>query len=331
VVRCLALADELHQNHGAAVGFAMRASSPSSLGSEMVKRQAYPILQPSDGGGFDHEAWLNDCVRQSEAQVLVVDVRDDLPKAALDALAGRGVVIVVLDDLSERRWAANLAFYPPVPQVQRADWSGFRGRLCVGWEWVVLRSQFAESFPPRHNSKRSSSLSLLIAMGGSDPAGLTLKAVRAVDRLDEDFESVIIVGAGFCHWQSLQPLLGKARRRFTVQEDVSEMSAAMAEADLAICSFGMTAYELAAMGVPAVYACLTEDHEESASALAAAGMGMSVGVNDQETETRLAAAIERLLVDENARAQMSARASELVDGRGASRIAELLVSAAARH
>jgi spore coat polysaccharide biosynthesis protein SpsF len=109
------------------------------------------------------------------------------------------------------------------------------------------------------------------------------------------------------------------------------MSAAMAEADLAICSFGMTAYELAAMGVPAVYACLTEDHEESASALAAAGMGMSVGVNDQETETRLAAAIERLLVDENARAQMSARASELVDGRGASRIAELLVSAAARH
>jgi spore coat polysaccharide biosynthesis protein SpsF len=166
-------------------------------------------------------------------------------------------------------------------------------------------------------------------MGGSDPAGLTLKAVRAVDRLDEDFESVIIVGAGFCHWQSLQPLLGKARRRFTVREDVSEMSAAMAEADLAICSFGMTAYELAAMGVPAVYACLTEDHEESASALAAAGMGLSVGVNDQDTETRLAAAVERLLVDKNARAQMSARARELVDGRGTSRIAELLVSAAA--
>ena len=322
VVRCLALADELYRNHGVAVGFAMRASP---LGSEMVKRQAYPILRPPDSGGFDHEAWLNDCMRQSEAQVLVVDVRDDLPKAALDALAGRGAVIVVLEDLSERRWAANLAFYPPVPQVHMADWSGFRGRLCVGWEWVVLRSQFAESFPPRHNSKRS----LLIAMGGSDPAGLTLKAVRAVDRLDEDFESVIILGAGFCHWQSLQSLLGKARRRFTVREDVSEMSAAMAEADLAICSFGMTAYELAAMGVPAVYACLTEDHEESASALVAAGMGVSVGVHDRDTETRLSAAVERLLVDKNARAQMSARARELVDGRGTSRIAELLVSTGA--
>jgi len=321
VVRCLALADELHENHGVAVSFAMRASP---LASEMVKRRSYPILQASDDLVFDQEAWLHDCVSKSGAQILVVDVRDDLTKAALESLAKKGTVTAVLDDLSERRWAADIAFYPPVPQVRRVDWSGFRGRLCVGWEWIVLRSQFAESLPPRSNSK----CSLLIAMGGSDPAGLTLKGVRAVDRLGEDFECVVIVGAGFCHRQSLRDLLGRTRRRFTVREDVSEMSAAMAQVDLAVCSFGMTSYELAAMEVPAVCVCLTEDHAESASALVTAGMGISVGVNDQDSETRLAAAVERLLVDTNARAQMSARARKLVDGRGASRIAELLLSTA---
>ena len=326
MVRCLALADELHENHGVAVSFAMRASP---LASEMVKRRSYPILQAPDDLVFDQESWLHDCVSKSGAQILVVDVRDDLSKAALESLAKKGTVIAMLDDLSERRWAADIAFYPPVPQVRRVDWSGFRGRLCVGWEWIVLRSQFAEPFP----SRKSSKCSLLIAMGGSDPAGLTLKAVLALDRLDEDFESVIfesviIVGAGFCHRQSLRDLLGQTRRRFTVREDVSEMSTAMAQADLAVCSFGMTSYELAAMGVPAVCVCLTEDHAESASALVAAGMAISTGVDDQETETRLAAAVEGLLVDRNARAQMSARARELVDGRGASRIAELLVSTA---
>jgi spore coat polysaccharide biosynthesis protein SpsF len=321
VVRCLALADELHENHGVAVSFAMRASP---LASEMVKRRSYRILQAPDGAVFDQEAWLRDCILKSGAQILVVDVRDDLSEAALNALAGKGTIVAVLDDLSDRRWAADLAFYPPVPQVRRVDWSGFRGRLCVGWEWIVLRSQFAESFPPRDNPK----CSLLVAMGGSDPAGLTLKAVRALDRLDEDFECVVIVGAGFCHRQSLRDLLGQTRRRFTVREDVSEMSTAMAQADLAVCSFGMTSYELAAMGVPAVCVCLTEDHAESASALVAAGMAISTGVDDQETETRLAAAVEGLLVDKNARARMSDRARELVDGRGASRIAELLVSTA---
>jgi UDP-2,4-diacetamido-2,4,6-trideoxy-beta-L-altropyranose hydrolase len=322
LVRCLALADELHENHGVAVSFAMRASP---LASQMVKRRSYPILQAPDGTVFNQEAWLHDCVLKSEAQILVVDVRDDLSKAALESLAGKGTVIAVLDDLSDRRWAADLAFYPPVPQVRGVVWSGFRGRFCVGWEWIVLRSQFAEPFPPRDTSK----CSLLVAMGGSDPAGLTLKAVRALDRLDEEFESVIIVGAGFCHWQALGDLLSQTRRRFTVREDVSEMSAAMAQADLAVCSFGMTSYELAAMGVPAVCVCLTEDHAESASALVAAGMGISVGINDQDTGTRLAAAVEGLLVDKNARAQMSLWARELVDGRGASRIAEMLVSTAA--
>jgi spore coat polysaccharide biosynthesis predicted glycosyltransferase SpsG len=327
LVRCLALADELHQNHNAAVAFAMRASP---LGSEMAQRQGYLVVSDRDGYGsdFDHEAWLRECMRQTEAQVLFVDVRDDLPRSALDALAVRGATIAVLEDMSERRWAAHVAFYPPVPQVQKSDWSGFQGRLCVGWEWVILRSQFSESLPPRDNSTTC----LLISMGGSDPAGLTLKAVRAVDRLQGDFESVIILGSAFCHQESLQSILANARRRFTVREDVREMSAAMAEANLAICSFGMTAYELAAMGVPTVYACLTEDHEESASALVAAGMGISVGVDDRETETRLSVAVERLLSDKSARAQMSARARELIDGQGANRIAELLVNAvAARH
>jgi spore coat polysaccharide biosynthesis predicted glycosyltransferase SpsG len=324
VVRCLALADELHENHGVAVSFAMRASP---LASEMVKRRSYPTLQPPDDVVFEQQAWLRDCISKSGAQILVVDVRDDLSKAALESLAKKGTVIAVLDDLSDRRWAADLAFYPPVPQVRRVDWSGFCGRLCVGWEWIVLRSQFAESLPPHYNSK----CSLLIAMGGSDPAGLTLKAVRAVDRLsgDGDFDSVIIVGAGFCHQKSLRDLLGQTRRRFTVREDVSEMSAAMAQANLAVCSFGMTSYELAAMGIPAVCACLTEDHAESASALVAAGMAISVGVDDQDTERRLAAAVEGLLEDRNARAQMSARARETVDGRGAWRIAEVLVGTAA--
>jgi spore coat polysaccharide biosynthesis protein SpsF len=316
------LGDELREMHGVAVSFAMRASS---LASEMVQRRSYPILQAPDGVVFDQEAWLRDCIVKSGAQTLVVDVRDDLSQATLNALAGKGTMIAVLDDLSDRRWAADLAFYPPVPQVRRVDWSGFRGRLCVGWEWIVLRAQFAQFIPPRYNAK----CSLLIAMGGSDPAGLTLKAVRAVDRLDEDFESVIIVGAGFCHRQSLEDLLGQTRRRFTVREDVSEMSAAMALADLAVCSFGMTSYELAAMEVPAVCVCLTEDHAQSASALVAAGIGISVGVDDQDTETRLVAAVEGLLVDKNARAQMSARARELVDGRGARRIAEMMVSTAA--
>ena len=325
VVRCLALADELRGKHDVDVSFAMRRNP---LASEMVGRESYPVLE-SLGGEFAQSVWLNECVLQSRAAALFVDVRDDLPRATLDSLSARGIIIATLEDLSERRFAADLALYPPVPQVRKADWVGFRGQLCVGWEWIILRSQFARAFSDR----RESTLSLLIAMGGSDPAGLTLKAVRAVDRLDaktdRKFESTIIVGAGFSHRAALLELLGQSRREFIVREDVSDMSSAMASADLAICSFGMTAYELAARGVPAVYACLSADHAESASALVSAGMGVSVGVDDSGTEERLSYASGRLLEDRELRARMSACACQLIDGLGASRVAELLVRAMA--
>src|SRR4029077_6670469 len=101
VVRWLAWASELPENHGVAVRFAMPASP---LASEMVKRRSYPILHPPDGVVFDQEAWLNDCVLKSGAQILVVDVRDDLSQAALSGLAGKGTMIAMLDDLSDRRW-----------------------------------------------------------------------------------------------------------------------------------------------------------------------------------------------------------------------------------
>src|ERR1700674_4074628 len=151
--------------------------------------------------------------------------------------------------------------------------------------------------------------------------GRVTSTVRSVCTVAQELEVRIAdcdggKGSGCCHRQVLGDLLGRARRRFTVREDVSEMSAAMAHADLAVCSFGMTSYELAAMGVPAVCVCLTEDHAESASALVAAGMGISVGVDDQDTEPRLAVEVERLLANKNARAQMSARGRDVGDGGG---------------
>ena len=58
---------------------------------------------------------------------------------------------------------------------------GHTGQLHVGWEWVLLRREFAQR-PSQLPHERPL---VLVTMGGSDPAGLTLKAVSALDLLDE--------------------------------------------------------------------------------------------------------------------------------------------------
>jgi len=320
VVRCLALADELHQTHNCQVAFAMRQSL---LGASMVRERGYPVWEQRDGMETEQIRWLRKVVSVSAAQVLVLDVRDDLPREAVQKLRDSGILIVTLDDPSERRLAADLAFYPPVPQVQKMDWTGFSGQLFVGWEWVVLRQEFAKQ-PPR--ALREHPL-VLVTMGGSDPAGLTLMAVKALELIDEDFDSIVLLGPGFCHKTELEVLLAKMRRQFDVRLNVQDIPGLMAQADLAVASFGVTVYELAVMGVPAIHLCLTQDHEESAEVFAEADIAMNLGQHRLVTVASLTKAVRFLINERLLRSQMAKQAKQQIDCWGAKRISNIIISA----
>lgn len=317
VVRCLALADELRDSQSCGVTFAM-ASGP--VGFDLVRRANYPV---EEKGHLPEEAWLEAVIRELQPDALVLDTRSEqLSGGRVEEWRSNGLVIITIDDPSERRLAADLAFYPPVPQVRKLDWTGFTGQLYVGWEWVVLRREFAQR-PPRVPRRRPT---VLVTMGGSDPAGLTLKAVEARDLLDDDFNTVIVLGPGFSYKPALERVLAEGRCcGMEVLEDVQDMSRVMAQADLAVTSFGVTAYELAAMGVPAIYLCLTEDHAASASALVEAGMGICLGLYTSIHPSDLAEAVQDLLHNEPKRLKMAERARQLVDGKGVERIASVIM------
>jgi spore coat polysaccharide biosynthesis protein SpsF len=89
----------------------------------------------------------------------------------------------------------------------------------------------------------------------------------------------------------------------------------------------VTAYELAAYGVPSLYLCLEEDHALSATAFEAAGMGHSLGLAAATSEDAIAQAVANLLGDPARRKEMRAAGLSTVDGEGAARVAADL----ARH
>lgn len=328
VVRCLALANELHDSHDCNVSFAMREGP---LGIQMVKEKGYEVITPDESDqAFDYGAWLNECIKEPDARAIVFDVRDGVSRAVVKELRNNGILIVTIDDPEDKRFEADLAFYPPVPQLKRMDWTSFTGKLYAGWEWVILRPEFAEwqkkqdGISPSLLTPHSSPFKILVTMGGSDPAGLTIMAVEALNQLTSDFQAQIVIGPGFKHRTSLHELLRKSHRHFEIRENVSDMAALMSKADMAVASFGVTAYELAAAGVPSIFLCLTEDHSESASAFVDKDIALNLGVHDQVSESALSEAIRHLMDNESIRRDMGKRAQQLVDGRGTSRIAKLL-------
>ena len=210
-----------------------------------------------------------------------------------------------------------------MPGALALDWSGSITLPRLGWEWAVL------GLNPATVHKRASAArpTVLVTMGGSDPQGLTLRMAKALAMLDSVYRIRFVVGTGMKNADVVARGLVTLRKNYETVEGADDLSVEYASADVALCAFGVTAYELAACGIPAIYLGLTEDHVISASAFTAAGMGLSLGLADSVSDADIARAVQGLLDKPAARRELRSRGLALIDGQGAARIAADLSTA----
>jgi spore coat polysaccharide biosynthesis protein SpsF len=313
VKRSLALARQLRDAHGFGVVFAM---APNEVACDLVARDGFTVQQWPKGDG--EAAWLSGLISRIKPVAAFFDTRMDGGAAAVRAARKAGILTAVIDDASERRLEADLAFYPPVPQAARLEWRGAQTQCFTGWDWAVLG---AAPLPYKPRTEGGAA-NVLVTMGGSDPQDQTVPAVRALCRILGTHRVTVAVGQGFKERLDVMRTLRQLPGPLTLLDGVEDLRPAMAEADLAISMFGVTAYELAAHGVPALYLTLTGDHARSAHAFVEAGMGRVVGPAGCG-EGQIADAARELLADVKARADMAAAGLRCIDGRGAERIAAL--------
>ena len=105
-------------------------------------------------------------------------------------------------------------------------------------------------------------------------------------------------------------------------EGLAETGRSIATADLALATAGSTAWELAAMGVPAVLIAIAPNQRPVARRLAAAGA--AIDVTDPAGPGAIAEVLAELAASPDARAALAAAGRRLVDGNGSRRVAAIL-------
>jgi spore coat polysaccharide biosynthesis protein SpsF len=152
---------------------------------------------------------------------------------------------------------------------------------------------------------------------------------KALEHLDSNLRIRFVIGAGMKDGAGVARALVALKKNYETVEGADDLSTEYASADVALCAFGVTAYELAAYGVPAIYLGLTDDHAASASAFADAGLGISLGVAAKVEDAEIARTVQWLLGKPAARRDMRQAGLSLLDGQGAARIAADLSAALA--
>jgi spore coat polysaccharide biosynthesis protein SpsF len=316
VKRMVALARALRDREGIGSIFALNGSEDAAV---PIRRAGFDavLLQ----GANDLETLID----ANSPDLLLLDGREGPSRAELEKLKRGVAVTAVIDDGHERRLAADYAYYPPVSGAKALDWTGSHTLPRIGWEYALLGLS-ANAAPARAPASRPT---VLVAMGGSDPQGLTLRAAKALAELDSNLRIRFVIGAGMKDAAGVARGLVALKKNYETVEGADDLSTEYASADVALCAFGVTAYELAAFGIPAIYLGLTEDHASSAAAFADAGMGISLGVAAKLDDAEIARTVQWLLAKPAARRDMRQAGLALMDGQGAARIAADLSAALA--
>lgn len=318
VMRMLALAEALRDAHGFGAVFAI---APDAEAQSRIAAQGFPVLtQPPE---LEEAAWLSALLAGGAPRALILDVRTKLSRADVMRLRRIGALIATIDDGSDRRLAADLSFLPPVPQARALLWRGAVGEALMGWQWTL------QGAAPITRIARTpdAPLRVLVTMGGSDPASQTLIAARAIAALGDAVEGTVVIGPGVIDADGLAAALAALSPRPRVVRAPETLAPLIAASDVALAAYGVTAFELASAGVPAILIALTDDHAQSASALDACGTAELAGLAGTLTSADLEARLRALIADPQRLHDMSAAGRTQFDGQGAARIAARITSA----
>lgn len=226
-------------------------------------------------------------------------------------------------------------------------------KLLLGTEYVPLREEFSagagyaqsrkelsaetENVTPAEDrlhqtaeQGRTADGGILITTGGSDSfnlAGQLLMEAMKYDALKTK-EYHVVSGSLNPHIGELQALAQK-HENIHIHCNVTNMAELMAESKVALSAGGSTLYELCAMGVPVIAFSFAENQERLVQTFVKRGIAQYGGnyrTDGNKMIQNTIAGLETLLEDKNLRSEYRKKARTLVDGKGAERIAEALLS-----
>ncbi len=331
--RCLVLAESLRRA-GARVSFLCR-SLPANLAALLARREFPVSLLPaatSPEPAADAAAVAARLRDSGERPAwLVVDHYrlDRTWEQVLRPLVDR---IMVIDDLADRPHDCDLLldqnFHGVEPGERYRHLVPAACRLLLGPRFALLDARFAArreaaGFVPAAATGKDKPCVLLF-FGGTDPGNETTRALQGLEPLLDRLRLKVVVGADNPHRELVRELCARhAGVEYHCQ--VEDMAAFLAGVDLAVGAGGTSVWERCCLGVPGIVVSIAPNQVPLAVPLAAEGFLLYLGKAADLTPRDYRAAVAVMLRSPWWLQFLSRRVLELVDGRGAERVAGFLL------
>ncbi|MGR6836675.1 UDP-2,4-diacetamido-2,4,6-trideoxy-beta-L-altropyranose hydrolase [Syntrophomonas erecta] len=310
VMRCLTLADQLKEKE-VQVEFICRDLEGNIIGiieskGYRVSRLSVMTNKKNDQLTKEYDEWLGatweldaeqsiTALKEENVDLLIVD------HYALDIkwenkLRSRSSKIMVIDDLANRKHNCDILLDQNYVENMESRYDRLVPASCkklLGPKYVLLRPEF---YKARATLKERDGIvrRIHIFFGGSDPTNETIKAIKAVEKLNRrDIEVDVVVGASNPHQKEIKHLCDKAC--FNYHYQVNNMAELMAKADLAIGAGGSTTWERCFLGLPSICVVVADNQVAIVRAMARNKAIINQGNNDNVDYIKLHNTLKNLI------------------------------------
>ena len=251
-------------------------------------------------------------IKKIQTKYAVIDQKEDVSDD-IKALRSNGAKICLLDNMTRARLIADVVIYPVSHLYNGLNWNGSKVRIYSGAKYFPLNKEFIKTKRAAH-----SVFTILVLMGGADPFNVTSKVTSALKTIKTPYKALILIGPAF-NKQSIAE-----DKRFKLVRAPKNVAVLMAITDLAITAFGTSLYELASMGVPAAIIHNFKGDADDVRNFTQLGTAVSFGHFNKVNATSIAKQIISLMNNHEFLLKLSRNGKELVDGKGAQRIVNIL-------
>lgn len=322
--RCLSLASALRQ-FGVGCFF---LTNDEVIMTDRVKRFGFNgrSIQASD-------SWTDDDITQtlttadSEGCTAVVVDSDYEGAEYLGKLRRAGLYVCAIEDTAPHSFPCQLVVNGDAHALQLSYRSTSGDTLfLLGPEYSILRPEFWE-LSPRVMSDGVENI--LVTLGGSDTYNLMPRILDSLNDLPGRFRITGVIGPFFRNTQEIEAKAKRVRNPVRLIYSPDSVCNLMMESGIAISAGGQTLYELACTGCPTVAVRMAVNQDGQLQVFKEAGFIRVAGqADDDKVVKAIVDEIVVLLLDHQARTNMSATGQRLIDGQGALRVARTIIELA---
>ncbi len=270
-----------------------------------------------------------DCVvekilKKRQADMLIIDSYA-YGQERLDRIAGLDLLSVYIDDMNlyefNTDYLVNANLY-----AAKLDYHGKAGFL-LGSEYLMMREEFG-GLPSRKIRKQAQDV--LISFGAADMENLTPWILKILFNYHKFYELNwhVVIGPVFRNLAEIEAMVRDKRKVFLHHSP--DVKSLMGNCDISINAAGSTTYELAACGVPALLIAAADNQLRLAREADGQGFAIDLGWHSELRKEYLFDTLDRVIEDRAVRQAMAARGQDLIDGKGAKRLADILLNAMER-